>query len=120
MLMTTAAFLFTGCALICALVAFVAARQCRVHEDNMHRAMGRLSAVEAEAAQLTSQIMKLRQKLYYRDHREKHDEPSESAVCENYARAQLEGPLSKAAKCDCTYCFERRQARKSPAPALLR
>lgn len=42
-----------------------------------------------------------------------------TAVCENYAAAQLEGPSSKAAKCECLYCMTRRNARAAEKAAIL-
>lgn len=39
--------------------------------------------------------------------------------CENYGRAQLEGPLSAAAKCECGYCAEMRGRRDATRRALI-
>lgn len=39
--------------------------------------------------------------------------------CDNWALAQLEGPQSKAARCECDYCEQMRRARATVKAALV-
>jgi hypothetical protein len=43
----------------------------------------------------------------------------EQTACENWTAAQLEGPRSKAATCECAYCLRQRAARAAEKAAIL-
>lgn len=42
-----------------------------------------------------------------------------SAQCENWTQAQVDGPRSKAAECECAYCIGARAARRAQKAAIL-
>lgn len=122
---TVVNWLFTGCALlilagcvVCVVLAYRARNECDETEHALRRALGRIAGLEAELAVLVAQVQKLRGKLY----RLKQDPQEETAneiakpfaqgiACENYLRAQTEGPSSSAAQCACDYCNAKRAER---------
>jgi len=123
---TTASFLFTASALICSLLTLVsvlAAYRAQRSEESLRRSVGRISALEFETATLASQIHKLRQKIYSTKAppaaSEIADAPNTFPACENWLRAQTEGPSSQAAKCACDYCIAQRNNREAVRAKLV-
>jgi len=125
--------LSTGLLLLC--IACVVA--CYVHLDEVRKIQHRLgtmrSAVTGNTAELEglkAQVQKLRGQ-FFAFKQAFEDGPSElfreadersradlhllhkplPGVCENYQRAQVDGPRSDAAKCECAYCEEMRLRR---------
>lgn len=110
-------FFFTACSLLfalgsafCAWIAYDQARE-------LTSSRARITNNEHELDLLNAHIHKLRQKIYSTKHETKAIEivqPLEQAeACENWLRAQTDGPSSKAAKCGCDYCIAKRNDRDS-------
>lgn len=101
----------------------------------------RLTAAEREIETLRRELRKLSGK-FYAAMREAEEEAAEledqreaappyvigardatgglfAPVCENYQQAQVEGPQSAAARCECRYCLEMRQRRAAVRSALV-
>lgn len=85
------------------------------------RGMGnQVNALEQALVSLTSQHRKLAGRVYQAQGREEPEPTATAEPCENWALAKLEGPQSKAARCECEYCTlqreQRRAVRKTIAP----
>ena len=82
----------------------------------------RVTVIERETDALRRELRKLSGKFYAAQR--EVEEPADSnppaitdplalhPYCENYGRAQDEGPYSDAAKCTCGYCDDKRRAKK--------
>jgi len=130
--------LFTVFALVCALaaaasavVAYRNAVECAQHAYALGSYVARMQVIEAEFDAYKGQLAKLRGKVYslkpepvsngdtgdrvwlnppYRD---------TSTACENWLKAQSEGPRSPAASCECGYCVSMRAERAATRAAIL-
>lgn len=82
----------------------------------------RITATERELEALRRELRKLSGKFYASQREQPDDDPppvSErdtappvvAPFCANYGQAQIEGPNSKAARCECDYCAEMRARR---------
>jgi hypothetical protein len=120
----------TACALICALVAAVAAWLVAGHAVEARRLVervtdrdARLIELEQGLASLLKQHTRLRGK-FYAEKPEKPEtviartDPSWPA-CENWLSAQTLGPSSPAAKCGCDYCISKRNDRDAARAKLV-
>ena len=91
------------------------ARTSQHHADELRKALDRLTVAEREVEALRRELRKLAGKFYATVAELEEPEPQPMAalnpVCENWAMAQQEGPLSPAALCECNYCQARRQER---------
>lgn len=105
-------------------------RRCDELALKLRGELARITALEGGYEQLHSQHRKLAGKFYARDYYDRqHDldnaPPGITApqlltpACENWAAAQLEGPKSKAAACECGYCLAQRAARAREKAAIL-
>jgi len=87
----------------------------------------RLTVMEREVEALRRELRKLGGKVHAHIASEQvdfvHDErahvQARAALCENYALAQVDGPLSAAARCDCQYCSDMRAHRAAARKADL-
>lgn len=120
--------LFTVFALVCALAsglsAYVAYRQAcfaSADADNLKQSTFRITALEAEIDTLRSAVAKLRGKVYATKAEPAlvPDERAPAMLCENWARAQSDGPRSAAARCECDYCSYQRMLRAQVRAAIL-
>lgn len=132
--------LFTVFALICAgVAAFFAAdarryaAKCENHANRLRGMLARIPAVEAHSDGVEKQLSKLRgtfyafkaaiedgpAELFRQDEFSQRERgiarpnsgDNEPAFCANYGQAQIEGPRSEAASCECGYCVEMRERR---------
>lgn len=83
----------------------------------------RVTVLERETDALRRELRKLAGKFYAAQR--EVEEPADSnppaitdplalhPYCENYGRAQAQGPLSEAARCACGYCEAKRQQKKA-------
>jgi hypothetical protein len=85
----------------------------------------RYQGVLEENAEIQNQQVKLahmvKSAVGRLDYSRRGQPPEASAVgagCENFALAQLEGPTSAAASCECDYCVSMREARSRVKAAL--
>jgi len=139
------AILFTGLstAILGAFFAFVAWRHAdaaRAHQLQVDRALAKIlqlrgqiaghdSALDSQLAQLQKlrgQFYALKAALEESPYPPPPPEPPQNRlfvdappVCENWAVAQREGPLSSAARCDCNYCAEMRHRRDLARQELI-
>lgn len=125
--------------LVCAVGVYFAARGLlhdALYEVRRFRgSAARLTAAEGDLAALSLSHRKLSGKLYgyigsaraeeagNQTRPERSDAPVDPSgasrdVCENWHAAQLEGPRSRAAKCECAYCEAMRAYRRSLKVAL--
>lgn len=92
------------------------------HEVHRLRQMiGRLTALEASHESLYTQHRKLAGKFHAQRwaQEQEQEQPDyeearvavDTATCDNYRLAQIEGPSSRAAKCECALCVRAREAR---------
>lgn len=121
--------LFTAFAAFAA-IAGVFARHAQVCAASAQRSAERLlgmrselGAVEAALQSLTAQHRKLAGRVYADEYwnGQRAEQPQldvhapvserDTGGCENYRIAQIEGPQSQAAKCECALCVEARAAR---------
>jgi len=131
----------TAFALFFAITARPEARRCEMHANRLRACIGRITSMEGTLDSLTQQLQKLRGQFYafksavedgaypvendppYPHYSERKEQPRLFAdsppVCENYARAQVEGPQSTAARCDCNYCADMRHRRDEVRKALI-
>jgi hypothetical protein len=100
------------------------------HAGKFNAMAGRVVALEGAHESLLAQHRKLSGKFHAqaalnaRHDEEAVEEVSErptlsSPFCANYGQAQLEGPRSPAARCECGYCSEMRYRRDATKSALL-
>lgn len=80
----------------------------------LNQMQGRVIALEGAIEQLSAQQRKLSGKFY--QERQKPIQIPETAIvepafCANFAQAQIEGPTSTPARCECAYCTMRRAQR---------
>ena len=137
-----------ACLVGCFLAVTHAAQHAERAHSHVHRAEGlaltlraerdRLTVLERDTEALRRELRKLSGKFYASQREAENDLEAQryfdrtaipasvlpgnaptTAVCENYAAAQLEGPSSKAAKCECLYCMTRRNARAAEKAAIL-
>jgi hypothetical protein len=82
---------------------------------------GRLDGVETEIAALRSGLARVRGKVYAEPKPVLMQESMTFAsdVCENWHIAQVDGPGSDAARCECDYCLGRRAIRESERARLV-
>ena len=124
-----------------ALVAVIAARFAVASSLSLARGLTRLSALDDLIDVLDQQHRKLAGRFYVSLRRDRvpnlHEEwqplpgnggdlgrgldtrPPNGPVCENWSLAQLEGPKSAAARCECEYCESMRRARRAVKAALV-
>jgi len=130
--------LSTGLLLLCGACVLA----CYLHLDQVRKIEHRLtslrtlvSSTAAELDNLRMQVQKLRGQFFAFKQAvedgpaEMFEEVSAKApagwdhglpiLCENYHRAQVDGPLSQAAKCDCAYCVEMRERRARARSELI-
>lgn len=91
--------------------------------------LSRISQLEQGLENLIGQHRRLSGKFYQMQDRvsERDTEPEPSheydavqvVTCENFLAAQIEGPMSKAARCDCAYCNWQRAERARTRATLL-
>lgn len=124
---------------VVAVIAVIAARFCVAEALRLTRITAGITAFETRIDGIDSRLRKLAGSYYVglRRDRAVHEEwdpvpDSDShgqvgvrggapngSVCENWALAQLDGPQSKAARCDCEYCDSMRRARAAVKAALV-
>lgn len=120
--MTTATFLFTAFALICALIGVVCVKLCQDHVQSLRSTLGRIVQLEHELSALNASLHKVRQKIYYNARKSDEIEiaqPISAAECDNWLAAQTQGPSSSAAKCACNYCIAQRNERDALRAKLV-
>lgn len=102
------------------------AKRCDKRANELVEALARLHAVEGELKTLGSQHRRLSGRFYkHLDQIALNDPgddfardtparpaPSAAPFCANYGQAQVEGPTSPAARCECAYCAEMRLRRE--------
>lgn len=116
---------------VCTRRADETARACELAEEiaaRLRSERDRVTVSERELDALRRELRKLSGKFYASQREQVDEEPDENldeqvpddwhAVCENYQRAQTDGPGSKAAACECSYCLAARVLR-ARARALL-
>lgn len=120
--------LCAGC--VATLMAIMARESARKAEHSEHRLAimrGQVAGLEASLMGFDAKFQKLAGRVYADQYwRGKRDEQpdlnltaptapdgSSRDVCENWQRAQQEGPGSKAAQCVCAYCEAMREARRA-------
>jgi len=124
-------------ALLAAATVFFAVRaaqysaRCDFQARRLSAAMGRLTGLEGTADSLTTQVQKLRGQFHaYKaanappyecvvDRAPERSEINQDFFCENYAQAQVSGPSSEFASCQCTYCMAMRARREASRQALV-
>lgn len=126
-ILTVCSLLLLIATMYAASVAIGAATRAGRTADRLRSAMATISGLEASTESLTQQLQKLRGTFYAFkaaveepqptvDYDESGNfyppEPAPGQICENFRVAQLEGPTSPAAQCDCGYCAAMRQARE--------
>lgn len=127
--------LFTALAVVAVLAAWLAngARvACERAARRMDAMRGRLIAVESSLDSLDRSHRKLSGKFYAELHRadgeaeERIDAAVEldmrrgdGSICENFKVAQLEGPSSVAASCECDFCTRQRELRRALKAQLM-
>lgn len=106
--------------------AAAAVRDCEAQALAFRSQTSRVLELERELATLTREVRKLSGKFYAmrREVEEAQEElqlpaPENAPVCENWQRAQDEGPRSAAAKCECDYCDLQRSKRAALRRAQL-
>lgn len=132
LLTALAAIAFIGCLLAYTRSQREADKAARMH-DLVHQralklqeALARITAAEREIDTLRRELRKLSGKFYAAE-RERESAAEFAAqveyvegeavplntptFCANYGQAQIEGPRSKAAACECEYCVEMRARR---------
>lgn len=125
---TAIALLAALAAVLFALDAQRGARRCEMHANRLRAALGTIKGTESAVENFHTQLQKLRGVFYahkaWAEDRvgSSHDElpptphgrelPTHTELfCPNYGQAQIEGPLSAAARCECGYCAEMRTRR---------
>lgn len=96
--------------------------RCNLIAMKLRTERDRVTVVEREVDALRRELRKLSGKFYAEQRMrgdagdviegEEHVHAPVAPFCENYGKAQAEGPFSQAAKCECGYCKEMR-ARKA-------
>jgi len=138
----------TAFVLLCALASVAGAWSAWRHagdarsaRDDLRTQKSKLTAQEAQTEVLAHQLAKLRGQFFAfkkqadereedRDDREEEyglgveaaqfaASPTAWTPCENFKLAQVEGPQSKAASCECLYCSRQRRARGALRAALI-
>lgn len=97
-----------------------------VAADRLERMRSTVSGHDARIESQHAQLNQVRGMVYALRRR---DEPEPQAptgpsglsydACENWRTAQLEGPTSRAATCECAYCTSMRDARAAVKRAML-
>lgn len=114
---TGLAFVFAGLALWFSLQCLGYWQRVAREQTRLRNAFARIEGIDAAVETLAAQHRTLRGKFYQDRAKgfppdldlERHTPRATSTVaCENYARAQVEGPLSEAAKCACAECERKR------------
>lgn len=128
--------------LLCGLCVWAAFRHAeRAHDSaqELRNSRGRIIAAEGSLESLNLQLQRLRgqfhafktaiedgpaqlfepRETYAADPIATHNLVPKAPFCENYGRAQVEGPRSPAASCECGYCVEMRERRRLTKEALL-
>lgn len=126
-ILTVCSLLLLIATMYAASVAIGAATRAGRTADRLRSAMATISGLEASAESLTQQLQKLRGTFYafkaaVEEPQFAADDPppdpapgatrADSRGCDNFRIAQLEGPDSRAAQCDCGYCNAMRRARE--------
>lgn len=120
--------LYTALAVVVVLAA-LRANASRVACDKSARRMeamrGRLISLEAAVDSIDRAHRKLSGRFYAERQSREEERPTIADVdgkevwadddphCENYRLAQIEGPLSAAASCECDYCVRHREERRA-------
>lgn len=135
---TVLALLAAACAVWAARYAHDRAQLADRRAARLAASIGRITGLEAECSTLTHQLQKLRGSFFALKREMEHPEsgsfrPEDPqmggdsnalAFCENYGRAQIDGPGSLAAKCECEYCVEMRGRkagfRRASVPTTVR
>lgn len=131
------AMLLTGsllAALVCAWCAYDARSSARLAESEAHTlraSKGRIVGLEHGLENLHHQHRKLAGRVYANERFDVVDDNQEGSelvpipeldgrvLCDNWKLAQVEGPQSRAAKCECQYCVAARAARSAARAALV-
>jgi hypothetical protein len=108
----------------CAVVARQEAQRCEAFAGRLRAATGRITALEGSLDSLQTQVQKLRGTFYAYKAARDAEPATDFALdfapapvttsgggCENYIQAQMDGPGSKAARCECAYCAGMRARR---------
>jgi hypothetical protein len=114
--------LLTGCALFAGLSAWFAVMAnrayaaCQHSEARLLQQRGRIVGLEGAVENLNAKHRKLAGRIYADEQHGNLPAPAATAavagdVCENYARAQIDGPTSAAAQCVCEFCEAKRAER---------
>lgn len=127
--------LSTLLAIVCGLCAWIALRASERAEAaslDIRQSKGLIVANTASCDSLLTQLQKLRGSFFaFKAAIEDGAYPPPPAypltdarfapapLCENYAKAQADGPMSPAARCDCGYCAEMRARRDAARDALI-
>ena len=115
----TASALFAVLSAAFAWRASRASDACTHSEGRLLTMRGRVVGLEGALESLDSKHRKLAARIYADEHHGNRPSPHPvereiahvQGACENYARAQVEGPLSAAARCECAYCVAMRAQR---------
>lgn len=123
---TVVALAVLASCIFCAYMAYTFVQRCETVANRLRASTGRITGLEGSVDSLTQQLQKLRGTFYafkaaaeppdfadFDDHKRPNPVVPEvrSPFCANYGQAQIEGPLSPAARCECGYCEEMRQRR---------
>lgn len=124
--LTVTALIAALAAVLFALHAHKAASRCETHANRLRGALGTIKGHDGAIDSLTQQLQKLRGQFHAFKAQHEHAElpPVETyapelrrhepaSFCANYGQAQIEGPLSPAAQCECGYCEEMRERRRA-------
>lgn len=129
---TGVGFLFAAAAFYACAKAMDAFQRAEHAAQRLRSMVARLTALEADHESLYTQHRKLAGKFHAAKWlqeqqaeepdgyvREVTGQPPQIAnICENYQRAQVEGPQSPAAKCECLFCVRSRDERAALRAAL--
>lgn len=103
------------------------AKRAELSANRLMQMRGRLIGVEGAVSTLDTRIRALNGKVA----RERRDDARPdnfpptlplqvpTDICDNWADAQVHGPMSPAARCDCAYCTAMRAARRTEKAAIL-
>lgn len=112
----TACALFGGLSAWFALMANRARDACAHSEARLLTQRGRIVGLETAMDALDTRLRKLAGRIYADEYHGNLPAPAPrpqtiDVACENYARAQIDGPTSAAARCECEYCSGMRAQR---------
>jgi len=121
-LLTASALLIQALLLV---AGFIVAERARHEATKLRLARETVHEVELAVESLRKQLASLRGKFYATKEapplvvQPGLPQPGDLPACDNWLAAQLEGPRSRAAACDCRYCLEQRHHRAQQKAAIL-